>query len=128
MRTGSFGNIIFEVGDGYVLTPGGFSLEASAKYTDHEIHGAKPVPEFTGAELRKMSLPIVLRRALGVNPLEVLQELVDMAESGTVARLVIMGKNLGRVTLRQVSSDWQHTAPGGTPEMITVNLQIVEYR
>lgn len=128
MKTGSLGSIVFEVSSNFVLTPGSFSHEAAARYTDHEVHGAKPVPEYTGAELRKMKLPIVLRRSLGVNPMTTLQTLVDMVEKGTVARLVILGQNMGKVTVRQVSSDWKYSAAGGVPEMVTINLDLVEYR
>lgn len=128
MKTGSLGNIVFEVSDSFVLTPGSMSLEAGARYTDHDVHGAKPVPEFTGAELRKFTLPIVMRRQLGVDPVATLQGLLDMVENGIVARLVILGQNLGKVTVRKVASDWKYAAAGGVPEMVTANLDLVEYR
>ena len=44
---GTFGTaLVFEVSDSRVLTFSGMTREVSGRWTDHEVMGVKPKPEF----------------------------------------------------------------------------------
>lgn len=129
MQTGSLGDVVFETSSQHVLTFSSFSTSASGRFVDHEVHGAKQRSEFTGADLREFDMDITVHRAFGPRPEDVLTQLGDYCEQGTVCRLIVAGKNIGRVTVREVQSDWRHLAPGGAGvQTMGIKLKLKEYQ
>lgn len=127
MQTGSFGEVIFETSAARVFTPGSFSLEMNARYEDHAVQGACEVPEFLAPSLDTASLSIVLRRDMGVEPVEEIARLADMMNTGEVGILVIAGANLGEYTLRKISQDWQYMTKKPGPFRIAATLELRQY-
>lgn len=128
MKTGSLGDVIFEVSSARVFTPQSFSMNREARYEDHEVQGAFPRPEFLAPGLATGTLPITLRRDLGCEPFEEVEKLEDMSVKGEVLRLIIAGKNLGRWTIRKVDQSWRHmTGRDSGPFSISLSLALKEY-
>lgn len=129
MQTGSLGDIVFETSSEYVLTFGAFSFSASGRYVDHDVHGTKQRTEFTGADLCEFDMDITVHRAMGPTPEEVFTQLGQYCQQGTVCRLIVAGRNIGRVTVRSVDSDWRHLMPGGVGvQTMGIKLKLKEYR
>ena len=57
---GSYGDIIFKVARGNVLTPDAIDLSISSKTEDHDNLGEAPYTEFIRRNLRTISLNIML--------------------------------------------------------------------
>lgn len=126
MRTGSFGEIVFEVSDRKAITPDDITRESKARYEEHKVPGALPRLEFLAPELAEMGMRITLRADMGVNPLHEADKLSRLCKEGAVRRLVLMGVNCGDMVLESVSQVWRHTGSGG-PHIIDLALKFKEY-
>lgn len=127
MHVGSFGDVVFEVSASRVLTPGSFSLEMSARYEDHAVQGAPEVAEFLAPSLDSASISIILRRDLGLEPLDEMNRLLEMLYGGEVGALIIAGVSLGDYTLRKISQDWKYMSRLPGPFRIAANLELKQY-
>lgn len=128
MRIGSLGDVIFEVASGRVFTPQAFSMSREARFEDHVVQGSFARSEFLAPGLATGSLAITLRKELGCEPFEEVERLENMSVQGTVLRLIIAGKNLGRWTIRKVDQSWKYLL--GTdegPMAISLSLELKEY-
>ena len=94
MYIGYMGDIVFSVSASHVLTPKDFSRESSARWSEHSLLLRKPVSQFGGAGLEKISFTVLLHMNLGVDPLKQLELLRKMRDTGAVFPLVIGGKPL----------------------------------
>lgn len=129
MQVGSLGDVVFETSASRVLTPSSFEFSSSARFEDHEVHGAKQRTEFLGPDLCEFDMDITVHRSLGVEPEQVLVQLGGYCQQGTVARLIVAGKNICRCTVREVSTTWRHLAPGGNGVLaMDLKLKLKEYR
>ena len=130
MQIGMLGDIIFEVSDDYVLTPGnGVSWSGSARISTHQRHGTHAKTEFTGIDTDKMSLPITLSAYLGVNPQTVIGKLFVYERTGTTLPLVLGHKAYGkfRWLLKDHKVTMKHFDNEGDLTHCNVTLNLVEY-
>lgn len=127
MQTGSFGDVIFEVSASRVCTPASFATEMRARYEDHAVQGACEMAEFLAPGLDTATLGIVLRRDMGLEPLEEMNRLAVMLQTGEVGVLVIAQVNMGEYTLRKISQDWQHMTRKPGPLRIAATLELKQY-
>lgn len=128
MQTGSLGNIIFEVASGLVQTPSSVGVSRDASFEDHAVQGDYARPEFLAPGLATVSLAITLRADLGVDPIGCARQLENYLIDGEVLRLVILGENLGKFTIRKIDQSWRHamkSRPG--PLAIDLSLELREY-
>lgn len=121
--------IVFETSDEKILTFGGMTREVSGRWTDHDVLGAKPKPEFLGPGNQVITMSITLSAALGVRPRAVLETIEQMVESGTAEYLVIgtrtVGKNPFRLT--GASETWDKVYSRGELAKATVTITLEEY-
>ncbi len=128
MYIGCLGDMVFETSATRVLTPAFFSQEQEARYEDHQVQGEVPRSEFLSPDLAGFSLDICLSASLGPDPLALAEQLNASCRQGRVLRLVLAGRNLGRVTIRSVSQDWRHARPGGQGvQLVWLRLRLKEY-
>lgn len=121
--------IIFEVSDDKVLTPESISREVSGRWTEHEVLGVKPKPEFLGAGNQSVTLTIRLSATLGVKPRKILEAVEAMVESGTAEYLVIGGRTVGRNPFRLTGSSetWDKIYNHGELAKATLTITLGEY-
>ncbi|HBF38071.1 MAG TPA: hypothetical protein DDW50_12195, partial [Firmicutes bacterium] len=105
---GYFNDIGFEVSDERIYTFNGFKLEASARYSAHEIIGEKPKTEYVGPNLQTITFTINLNGTFGVKPRDEMIIWSDMAQFGAADYLVIGEKVLGddQWIVKSVSEAW----------------------
>lgn len=128
MRVGSFGGISFYVSEDTVRTLQDLSWSVSARYSTHQRHNNKDLPEKTGTELQTATFSMMLSAYLGVNPTTLFKKLVRIVESGKVCSLVLGSQRIGK---RWVAKSAQMTAEQygrrGVVTIATVKVTLQEY-
>lgn len=92
MYIGYMGDIVFSTSFYRMLTPTDYSRSGSARWSEHELLMRKPVSQFGGPGLEKLSFAIILSMDSGIEPDEQLKKLREMRDTGAVFPLVIGGK------------------------------------
>lgn len=129
-QVGSFGkNLIFSVSSYKVLTFDNFQHKLSGRWNEHNVIGDKPRAEFLGPGLRTISLTIVLDSNMGVKPWAMLEKISYMITKGTVEKLVIGKKSMGkhRYRITEMSDTWDTIYANGSLAKATVKLTFEEY-
>jgi len=131
MVIGNIGNLItFEVTDKKVQTFESFTQTVKGRWATHNIVLNKPVPEFLGADLRTLSIPITLRAAKGINPRKITEKIERAIENGRVYTVIIGGKKIGnnKWVITSMSEQWKHIMLDGKVPAISNTLELQEYR
>ena len=127
---GTFGTaLVFEVSDSRVLTFNEMTREVSGRWTDHEVMGVKPKPEFLGPGSQTVSLPITLSSSLGVRPRQMLERVADLVERGQAEYLIINCKPVSKNPFRITGSSetWNTLYSGGELALASLTLTLEEY-
>ena len=129
MAIGTLGPIVFEVSDKKVLTFKGMTRDVSGRWTEHEVMGVKPKPEFLGPGNQKITLPITLSANLGVKPRKMLELVERMVESGDAEYLIIKCRPVGRHPFRLTSSSetWGDMYRHGELAKASLTITLEEY-
>lgn len=92
MYIGYMGDIVFSVAENHMLTPKDIEREGSGRWAEHALILRKPVSQFGGPGLEKVTFSIILDAGHGIDPAEQLKKLRVMRDTGAVFPLVIGGK------------------------------------
>lgn len=127
---GSFGKeLIFKVSSKQVLTFSDFTQEISARWSNTAPIMRKPISEFNGPELRKISFTMIFDVSLGVKPRNMLQKLERIVGKGIVEYLVIgksrVGFNKWKIT--KSSEKWDVILSHGELARAKVDVTLEEY-
>ena len=68
MYIGYMGNVVFISSANYLLTPTKYSRSASGRWSEHELLMRKPVSQFGGPGLEKLSFDLILDAGHGIDP------------------------------------------------------------
>lgn len=122
----------FEVSEDRVFTFGDMSRTVSGKWTEHEVVGSKPMSEFTGAELSKVTMTIVLSVMRGISVQDIsdtVSYLEKAVEDGQVEYLYVGGKRIGErmMKIESMSEAWDKIYTGGVLTKATLQLTFSEY-
>lgn len=129
MYIGYMGDIVFVCSSMYLLTPSNYARESSGRWSEHDLLMRKPVSQFGGPGLEKLSFDILLDAGHGIDPDKQLQKLRKMRDLGTVFPLVIGGKPVSQSSWRLDSlKEGEHyfTATGEL-QQCKVSVQLTEY-
>lgn len=100
---GSLGQLPFVCCSKMVLTFSDLSRENSARWARHDIIGKKPILEYVGEDLSKVSLKIRFDSSLGVPPIVGLTRLKKMLDNKKYKTLIVGGEYLGRYVIKSIS-------------------------
>ena len=89
MTVGSLGSAVFYVTDKSVKTINSMSWKKKYNYSVHKMHGRKGILEYTGMDPDEIDLEVKVSAFLGVRPLDVMNELNNMAASSAVIPFVL---------------------------------------
>lgn len=129
MYIGYLGEIVFSVSAYHMLTPTNFEREASGRWAEHNLLLRKPVSQFGGPGLEKLSFSIILDDDHGIDPASQLKKLRKMRDIGAVFPLVIGGKPVAQNSWRLDSlkeGDCYWTVDGQL-QRCTVQIVLTEY-
>ena len=122
-------DIKFNVSDKQILTFKDFSHSSSAKLHNHEIIGNKPLTEFIGCELDKITFTIELNALYGVEISDILDKLCTYEQSGTPLNLVIGEEVFGTDmwVIESTSRAYNQVYQNGVCTQVNVDLNLSEF-
>jgi phage protein U len=123
------GEIVFIASADYLLTPTDYSRSGSARWSEHELLMRKPVSQFGGPGLEKISFSIILSADLGISPDDQLKKLRLMRDTGAVFPLVIGGKPVSDCYWRldSLKTDTCYWFSDGSLQQCKVAVELTEY-
>lgn len=124
---GTLGQLPFFCSDNFVLTFNNLSREHSIRWARHEVIGKKPVLEFVGEDLKKVSMTIRFDTNLGIPPTVGLDRLQRMLENRKYKTLIIGGEYLGRYVLESVGEERKFHTGAGVCTVATASISLIEY-
>lgn len=89
MLVGYLGDIPFIVSGSFIRTFDEFGRNSTGRWAKHDIIGEKPVLEFIGPDVEKISFKMTLRRDKGINPEKELEKLRRLRDEGEVLPLLL---------------------------------------
>ena len=123
---GSYGDIVFTVSEGKVLTFDGLEKDLSARYAKHEIHLNKPILEFIGESLAEMKLSIKLDTSLGINPKRQLDRIEQSVKNGERKVLMIGSNVMGYFAIEKMSEKFRRIDNRGNILAIDIDINFTE--
>ena len=129
MYIGYMGDIVFVSAAEYLLTPSNYARESSGRWSEHELLMRKPVSQFGGPGLEKLSFDILLDAGHGISPDKQLKKMRKMRDVGAVFPLVIGGKPVSQSSWRLDSLKESDQYFNATGQLIQckVSVQLTEY-
>lgn len=127
-QIGSFGKVLFRVGEGDVLTPKSYSGTIGNDVTKHKNLRTPEITEFKNRKLRTINLPIKLVSSL-CKVEETFDILKDVCETGKFYDLIIGNKKMGKEPFRISSFTYNcsKTDGAGNPIVLNIALSLEEY-
>lgn len=92
MLVGFMSDIPFVVSSSCIRTFDDYSRGSGGRWAQHDIIGEKPVLEFLGPDVEKISFTMHLRADQGINPANELEKLRKLRDDGKYFPLVIGSK------------------------------------
>lgn len=129
MQVGSMGGIPFVVSYGKIRTFSDYGRSGSGRWAKHDLIGRKPVMEFLGPDVEKISMKIQLRTDHGINPESELERLRKMRDTGTVFPFILGGAPVSNNywMLEDIGENVSYWRAGGKILSVTVDITLTEY-
>lgn len=129
MTIGYYGNIIFETSDNRILTFTNFSRNSTSRIEEHKLLGKKPLIEYCGPELEKVTFTINLNASNGINPDEELKKWRDYNMRGIAHDLIIGGNIIGydKFIIESLSETYNTVYKNGFLYTAKVDISLCEY-
>ena len=129
MQVGSMGDIPFVVKYGKIRTFSDYGRSGSGRWAKHDLIGRKPVMEFLGPDVEKVSMKIQLRTDHGINPESELGRLRKMRDTGAVFPFILGGAPVSDNywLLEDIGENVSYWRAGGKILSVSVDITLTEY-
>ena len=129
MQVGSMGDIPFVVTYGKIRTFSDYGRSGSGRWAKHDLIGRKPVMEFLGPDVEKVSMKIQLRTDHGINPESELGRLRKMRDTGAVFPFILGGAPVSDNywLLDDIGENVSYWRAGGKILSVSVDITLTEY-
>lgn len=129
MQVGSMGDIPFVVTYGKIRTFSDYGRSGSGRWAKHDLIGRKPVMEFLGPDVEKVSMKIQLRTDHGINPESELGRLRKMRDTGAVFPFILGGAPVSDNywLLEDIGENVNYWRAGGKILSVSVDITLTEY-
>lgn len=129
MQVGSMGDIPFVVSYGKIRTFSDYGRSGSGRWAKHDLIGLKPVMEFLGPDVEKVSMKIQLRTDHGINPESELERLRKMRDTGAVFPFILGGAPVSDNywLLEDIGENVSYWRAGGKILSVSVDITLTEY-
>lgn len=104
------------------------SRETSARWSAHEVIGAKPKQEFLGPDLGGVSFTMHLAAWRGVSPIRLAEQLREFCSNGEYDNLILGGRNMGKYLIESVGETYGVVTGRGEILSADVDVSLKEYR
>lgn len=129
MQVGSMGDIPFVVSYGKIRTFSDYGRSGSGRWAKHDLIGRKPVMEFLGPDVEKISMKIQLRTDHCINPESELGRLRKMRDTGAVFPFILGGAPVSDNywLLEDIGENVSYWRAGGKILSVSVDITLTEY-
>ncbi|WP_307745828.1 phage tail protein [uncultured Phascolarctobacterium sp.] len=129
MQVGSMGDIPFVVSYGKIRTFSDYGRSGSGRWVKHDLIGRKPVMEFLGPDVEKVSMKIQLRTDHGITPESELGRLRKMRDTGAVFPFILGGAPVSDNywLLEDIGENVSYWRAGGKILSVSVDITLTEY-
>jgi len=129
MQIGSMGSIPFVVSHSKMRTFHDYGRSGSGRWAKHDLVGRKPVLEFLGPDVEKISLKIQLRADHGINPERELERLREMRDTGEAFPFILGGTPVSDEywTIESLGENVSFWRAEGKILSVTVDVSLQEY-
>ena len=129
MQVGSMGDIPFVVTYGKIRTFSDYGRSGSGRWAKHDLIGRKPVMEFLGPDVEKVSMKIQLRTDHGINPESELGRLRKMRDTGAVFPFIVGGAPVSDNywLMEDIVENVSYWRAGGKILSVSVDITLTEY-
>lgn len=129
MQVGSMGDIPFVVTYGKIRTFSDYGRSGSGRWAKHDLISRKPVMEFLGPDVEKVSMKIQLRTDHGINPESELGRLRKMRDTGAVFPFILGGAPVSDNywLLEDIGENVSYWRAGGKILSVSVDITLTEY-
>lgn len=129
MQVGFMGDIPFVVTYGKIRTFSDYGRSGSGRWAKHDLIGRKPVMEFLGPDVEKVSMKIQLRTDHGINPESELGRLRKMRDTGAVFPFILGGAPVSDNywLLEDIGENVSYWRAGGKILSVSVDITLTEY-
>ena len=129
MQVGSMGDIPFVVTYGKIRTFSDYGRSGSGRWAKHDLIGRKPVMEFLGPDVEKVSMKIQLRTDHGINPESELGRLRKMRDTGAVFPFILGGAPVSDNywLLEDIGENVSYWRAGGKILSVSVDITLTAY-
>ena len=129
MQVGSMGDIPFVVSYGKIRTFSDYGRSGSGRWVKPDLIGRKPVMEFLGPDVEKVSMKIQLRTDHGINPESELGRLRKMRDTGAVFPFILGGAPVSDNywLLEDIGENVSYWRAGGKILSVSVDITLTEY-
>lgn len=129
MYIGYMADIVFYTALNNVLTISDYTRTGAARWEEHSLMNTKPVLQFVGPGLTKLSFKILISKQLGQSPLAMVKKLRDFRDNGVLVPLIIGGKPVSQnyFIVESVDENEQVFDAYGKPISIEVTVSLKEY-
>lgn len=126
---GTFGNLVFIASADQIRTFEGFTRNTAPRWSEHEIIGKYPKPEYIGPGLDTISFSMRFDVRYGMNPRQEMTRLLVMCRDGQAETLIVGGMAMGvsKWTIRSVSQSWTRLDGKGNVLVGGANVSLKEY-
>ena len=129
MQVGFMGDIPFVVTYGKIRTFSDYGRSGSGRWAKHDLIGRKPVMEFLGPDVEKVSMKIQLRTDHGINPESELGRLRKMRDTGAGFPFILGGAPVSDNywLLEDIGENVSYWRAGGKILSVSVDITLTEY-
>lgn len=129
MLVGSYGDITFMARRGMVCTFDDYSRGSSARWAKHDVMGKKPVMEFIGPDIEKITFTMQFRTANGIVPEVMLDKLRKLRDQGKPQLLVLAGRPVGKNywVIESLGEAVKFWGKYGNIESVEIDVSLTEY-
>lgn len=123
---GTFGEVTFVCAFDKVFTFSDLTRNRSVRWAKHDVIGAKPVLEYLGPELDKVSLKIRFDSTLNMPPAVGLVGLKKLTDGHEAHTLMIGGEYVGRFVIDSVNETRRHHTGAGICIVAEATIELTE--
>lgn len=124
---GDDNQVVFEVNADLVRTWQELKRSGSARWATHDVYAGKPVREFLGPGLDKITLLIRLDAERGVVPLDEVNKIRGFMSSGAVLQFTIGGQLVGDFSVDLSDDEWRRVSREGALTTAIISITLEEY-
>lgn len=121
---GSFCGIAFRVSEDMVKTIDSFSWTSAARYSTHQIHAGKELPEKVGEQLEKITFSMTLTAYLGVDPMAEYKKFNEIVTSGKTGVFMLGRKRIGAYRWTAIEASLTAVTYDGRGAVTTATVKV----